>query len=251
MKKYKIKKKKILIIGIILFFFILIYIIGNSKNNYSKIEKITNEIGIFFEKIFIPKPESISNDINNGINEEIEKELNELKKILELDETKYNFIHANVIKRENDWYQTMTINKGEKDGIKLDMAVISSNNLIGRIIKTTNSSSVVKLLSASSNDMKVAVTIKTSDSEIHGILDDYLENENLIQVNNVLKTANIEIGNKVYTNGLGGIYPSGIYIGEVVDIKEDSLGLNKILKVKTNTSYDNIRFVSVVDRGLK
>jgi len=249
MKKYKMKKKKIFVVGLILFFFILIYMLGSRNNNYLVIEEITHEVGSYFERILISKQEKVSNNITGGINEQLESEINELKKMLNLNINNYKFIHANVIRRDNDWYHEITIDKGKKDGIKLDMAVISNNGLIGRVIKTTNSSSVIKLLSSSSSDMKVAVTVKTNDDEINGIIDNYLENEKLIQVNNILKTANIEIGNKVYTNGLGGIYPSGIYIGEVVDILQDDLGLNKILKVKTDTSFSNIRYVSVIDRS--
>jgi len=249
MKKYKIKKKNFFVVGFIVFFFILIYMFGSGKKNYLVIEKITHELGSYFEKIFISKKENISNNVIVSINEQLESEVNELKKMLDLDINNYKFIHANVIKRDVDWYHEITIDKGKKDGIKLDMAVISNNGLIGRIIKTTNSSSVIKLLSSSNSDMKVAITVKTNDNEINGIIDDYLENEKLIQVNNILKTANIEIGDKVYTNGLGGIYPSGIYIGEVVDVLQDDLGLNKILKVKTDTSFSNIRYVSVIDRS--
>lgn len=249
MKKDRIKKKNLIIIGAIIFFFILIYILETRNKNYSKIEEITHEIGSYFEKILIFKQEPLSNNIINGINNELENEVNELKKILELDNSNYKLIHASVIKRNNDWYQELTIDKGKKDGINLDMAVISSNGLIGRVIKTTNSSSVIKLLSASGSDMKVSVTINTNNDSIYGLIDDYLESERLIRVNNVSKMANVELGNKVYTSGLGELYPAGIYIGEVVEINEDELGLNKILKVKADTSYDNIKFVSVIDRS--
>lgn len=251
MKNNKIKKKNFIIVGVSVFFFILIYILVHRNGDYLIIERITHEVGSYFERIFIFRQDNISDNITSGINKELEDEVNELKKMLELDVSEYKFIHANVIKRDIDWYQEITIDKGENDGIKLDMAVVSNSGLIGRVIKTTQSSSVIKLLSSSSNDMKVAVTIKNLENEVYGILDDYLEKDDLIQVNNVLKTANIEVGNKVYTNGLGGIYPSGIYIGEVVSIEEDNLGLNKILKVKTDTSYDKLRFVSVIDRSLK
>jgi len=249
MRKSKVKKKRLIIISIIVFLFILIYIVGTKPGNYNQIEKITHDIGSYIERIFIFNQEPLESNIITGINNELEKEVNELKKMLNLEVSNYKLIHANVIKRDDDWYQEITINKGEKDGVKEEMAVVSNNGLIGRIVKTTNSSSVVKLISASGSDMKVSVTINNIDSNIHGIIDDYLETEGLIQVNNVLKTANIEIGNKVYTSGLGGIYPSGIYVGKVVDIKEDKLGLNKILKIKTDTSYDNIKFVTVIDRS--
>ena len=217
--------------------------------NYSKIEKIFHDIGTGIESIFIPKSKEYSQNLIEGINRELESENEELKKMLELNSEEYQLIHANVIKREIDWYQEITINKGEKDGIEVDMAVVSNQGLIGRITKTGYSSSVVKLLTASSNDMKIAVDIKNNEQSIHGIIDDYLEEESLLQVNNISKNSEISVEDKVYTNGLGGIYPSGIYIGTVVEITYDSLGLNKIIKVKPDATYDVLRYVSVVDRG--
>ena len=242
----KVKIKKYILLISVTFVFILICIFYSNKN-YSKIEKISHEIGGYIEKKLIPTNFEFDN-VNDGINKELELELNELKQMLNLKESSYKFIQASVIKRDTNWYQEITIDKGEKDGIKSDMAVVSNDSLIGRVTKTTYSNSTVKLLTTNNNDMKVSVTIKTPNTEAHGIIDAYLEKENALKVNNVLKTSDIDIGAIVYTDGLGGIYPAGIYVGEVVEVTEDSLGLNKILKVKTS-SYDNIRFVSVIDRS--
>lgn len=252
LKKKKHKKNKILIISIIvsLLFILVLYTVTQNRN-YSKIEKIIRDIGVELESFFIPDANNYRQNLIDGVIKELEEENLELKKMLELNLEEYNVINANVIKREIDWYQEITINKGEKDGIKVDMAVISNQGLIGRISKTGYSSSVVKLLTASSNDMKVAVDIKNETEIVHGIIDDYLEDESLIQVNNVSKNSDIKLEDKVYTNGLGGIYPSGIYIGKVVEITSDSLGLNKIVKVKPDTSYDKLRYVSVIDRKVK
>lgn len=250
LKKKKYQKKQILIIVITVFLIIIsVFHTITKGNNYLKLEKIVHDIGVKLESIFIPKVKNYSNNLIDGINKEILEENKELKKILELDLNQYHLIHADVIRRKINWYQELTINKGEKDGIKVEMAVISNQGLIGKIIKTGNTFSVVKLLSSNSNDMKIAVDIKNEDEYIHGILDGYLENESLIQINNVSKISEIKLGNKVYTNGLGGIYPAGIYIGQVVEVTTDTLGLNKIVKVKPDSSYDKLRYVSVVDRG--
>lgn len=247
-KKKKYKQNKILVVSIIFFLLFMLMTFSTINNNYSKIEKIIRDIGVGIGSIFIPKTKEYSQNLIEGINQELEEENIQLKKMLELNDEEYVFIHANVIKREIDWYQEITIDKGEKDGIKVDMAVISNQGLIGRISKTGYTSSVVKLLTANSSDMKVAVDIKNDTGIVHGIIDDYLENESLIQVNNISKNYEIKLEDKVYTNGLGGIYPSGIYIGKVVEITSDSLGLNKIVKVKPDTSYDSLRYVSIIDR---
>ena len=56
------------------------------------------------------------------------------------------------------------------------------------------------------------------------------------------------VGDKVYTNGLGGIYPSGIYIGQVSKIDNDSLGLQKQALVSIGTDYDTIRYIEVLSK---
>ena len=244
-KKRNRKNKRIYLIIIIIILLTLIYVSASNKKNYLFIEKIFHEIGNRLENIFIPKELSINEELINGINFELESELNDLKKIVGLEQDNYSFIYAKVIERDINWYNEIIINKGENDGIKEDMAVISTQGLIGRIIKTTANTSTIKLLT--SNDVKVSVYIKTDTEEYHGIIDSYLE-EGLIQINNVVKNSDIKVGNSIYTSGLGNIYPEGVYIGKVVAINYDSLGLSKIVKVKTDTSYDKIFYVGVVDR---
>lgn len=237
--------KKILIIVLVVFCFVL----GSIKINYLKLEELTHEVGMYFQKKILFDRDKIDNKVIDGINYQLEDEVNELRKMLELDINNYKFIHANIIKRENDWYNELVINKGKNDGINLDMAVISNNTLIGRVVDVTKSSSVVRLITSNSNDMKVSVVVKGNNDNIYGLIDGYIENEGLIKVNSILKTANIKVGDSIYTSGLGDVYPEGIYIGEVVKIEDDSLGLSKILKIKNDTSYNNIKYVSVIDRS--
>lgn len=248
-RKKNHKKIKVLILSILCFSILIgLSIFFSQERNYSKVEKVIRDMGVHLKSFFLPKPEPYSPYLLEGIQQQLEEENMELKKMLELNSEKYQFIHATVISRDLDWYQEITINKGEKDGIQLDMAVISNQGLIGRVSKTAYSSSVVKLLTASSDDMKIAVDIQSGEEKIHGIIDDYLEEEDVIQVNNISKNKEIKLDDKVYTNGLGGIYPSGIYVGKVVDIAYDSLGLNKIVKVKPDSSYDILRYVTVIGR---
>lgn len=242
--KYKKKQKKYFITILVIVLLLLLIYIFNNKKTYFKIEELTHDLGIYLEDIITPKVTVNYKETISGINKELEKENNELKKMLELKEKSYKIIHADVIKRDNSWYQELTINKGKKTGIDIDMAVISNDRLIGRISSVSELSSTVKLIS--SNDIKVAVDIDNEVEKYHGIIDNYLESESMLQINNIPKNSNIEVGNKVYTNGLGGIYPTGIYIGLVEAIDYDNLGLNKIIKVKY--SYNDIRFVSIIGR---
>ena len=247
-RKYKKKKDYLIkIIIIIISLFLLVYFFA-SKEKVLKIESFFNNIGANIEDFFIPDTKVNLGNVISGINRELEEENNELKSLLELKQDNYVFITADVIKRNIDWYCELTINKGKNDGIKEDMAVVVEDGLIGRIKTVTKDSSIVTLISCNSSNIKVAVDVKTSENTYHGIIDSYLD-DGLIQVSNINKTSDIKLNDKVYTNGLGGIFPSGIYIGEVVEITTDSLGLSKVIKIKSETNYDKIRYVSVITRG--
>lgn len=250
-RKQKRKKTIVLTCIFVLSFFIWVYGISNQERGKFKLGNIVQDIGVRIESFFIPKMNEYDQNLFDGINQQLEEENNELKKMLELEFDNYHIVHANVISREIDWYQEIIIDKGEKDGIKQDMAVISNQGLIGRISEVRRSSSVIKLLTSNSNDMKIAVDIQTETEAIHGIINGYLHSESSISIDSISKNSDIKIGDKVYTNGLGGIYPSGIYIGQIVEIDYDSLGLNKIAKVKSDSSYDVLRYVTIIDRGKK
>lgn len=247
--KRKYKNKKIYLIKIVvgICLFLLVYFFATKENEW-KIEKFLNNIGTNIEDFFIPNNKVNLDNIIVGINRELEEDNNELKSLLELKQDNYTFINADVINRKIDWYCELTINKGKNDGIEEDMAVVSQDGLIGRIKTLTKNSSVVTLISCNNSNIKVAVDVKTSEDTYHGIIDSYSDN-GLIQVSNINKISDIKLKDKVYTNGLGGIFPSGIYIGEIVEITTDSLGLSKVVYVKPRANYDKIRYVSVINRG--
>ena len=69
-----------------------------------------------------------------------------------------------------------------------------------------------------------------------------------MEVEGISNTKNVSIGNKVYTSGLGGIFPSGILIGEVSDITTDSYDLAKLIKVRPSVDFNDINYVSVLKR---
>lgn len=242
--KKRFKKKYLISLIIIIFLLIFIYLSNNRYSNYTYIEKVFQSLIAHIEKVIVPEV-NIDNLVITGINKELENENNELKKILDLNIDNYNFIHATVIKRDIDWFNEIKIDKGEDSGIRIDMAVISNGGLIGKVIKTGKNFSIVKLLSSNSNDMKVSVSIKNNNDTYHGILNGYLNQSLSI---NTSKDSKIEIGNEVYTNGLGGIYPAGIYIGKIDSITQDKLGLENNILVKKEFSFDTLRYVSVVTR---
>lgn len=245
-KKRKRNKRYLLSILIIFILLGFIYFFANKHNNYGYIEKWFKGIIVKIENFIIPNVVVNYDNVISGINNELQNENNDLKEMLELEKSNYSFIHAKVVERNINWYQEIKINKGSNNGIKTDMAVVSNNGLIGKITKVGDNFSIVKLLSSNSNDMKVSVNIVNDTESYHGILNGYNVDDGTLLIINVPKESKITIDDLVYTSGLGGVYPAGIYIGKVVDITYDQFGLEKNIKVRKDSSYDTLRYVSII-----
>ena len=255
-KKKNTKQKKIagIIIGILL---IIISITISSR--VSKVEMILKDTTIIFNKVVmypftslkkgINKPATKSYLIQKNVNSSLEKEIQELKDALELNKTltEYEPINATVLSRNKSyWFNTITIDKGKKSGIKEDMAVITKNGLIGKISKVSNYSSEIKLITSDDINFKVSIAIKTNEIDNYAILNGYDKKTSLIKATGIDKTTEINIGDTVLTSGLGGMFPSGIYIGTVEKIESDKYNLSKIVSIKTSQNFNDIHYVTIL-----
>ena len=186
-----------------------------------------------------------------GIENELRLEIEELKKLNDLSSTLTDFdkVSATIIERNRMyWFNTITINKGSKDGIKENMAVVSSKGLVGKINKVSSTTSDIKLLTTSDINNKISVMIKNDEDNIYGIMSGYNINDNYLEVTSINKDVDNLKDSLVYTSGMGGIFPSGIIIGKVKGIKKDKYDVSKIIEVVPLTNFNDIRFVNVLIR---
>ncbi len=181
----------------------------------------------------------------NSMEEEIDKlkELTNIENVL----TEFDYLNATVIERNREyWFNTLTINKGYNNGIILDMAVIDSKGLIGRITSVRNNTSDIKLITTNDVNSKVSVVIKDSEN-IYGITKGYDSKNDLLKVI-ISDNKNILKGTKVETTGMGGIFPKGILVGEVEDVIKDSDDVGNIVLVKLASDIKDVQYVSVIQR---
>ena len=184
-------------------------------------------------------------------NVELRRQIDALKNELNIDYTltDYEYLNATVTSRSvGYWYNTITINKGSYNGIEKDMVVINSKGLIGRVIKTSTFTSDVRLITTSETNNKISVHISNGDNNLYGLINNYDYSKNLLEVEGISNTKDVDIGDFVYTSGLGGIFPSGILIGSVSEITTDSYDLAKIIMVKPSVDFSDINYVSVLKR---
>ena len=260
MYKKEKKRKKIWIILIVVIgcFFLLFYSLTSSRGQ-GPVESFLKDAAVLIQKVVMfpftalnaEKGEDATESytIQKNINVHLEEEIEQLRKALDLNQTLtgYETVNATVISRNKSyWYQTLTIDKGKKEGLKENMVAITKDGLIGKLQNVTNYSSEIKLITSNDINNKVSVSIATTEGETDAILSGYDEEKGLVMVSGVDNQAPIKIGDSVTTSGLGGMFPREIYIGTVEEITNDKYGLSKTLGIKTNQNFNNIHYVTIL-----
>ena len=206
---------------------------------------------IYFPVQAVSGEVEIDSEVEAGLIAELQREIQELKEINGLSSTltEFDSVTALVLNRNRMyWFNTITINLGSDAGIEEDMAVISGEGLIGRVQKVSKNTSEIKLITTNDINSKISVTIQSADDTIYGIMSGYDSQENLLEISSTNKDIENLEGSKVYTSGMGGIFPSGILIGEVFKIEEDKYDVSKTIKVTPASNFSNFRFVKVLIR---
>lgn len=218
--------------------------IFNLFSDFQELEKIKEENDIL--KTSIDRNSAIETE-----NIELRRQIEALKEELNIDYvlTDYEYLNATVVSRNiGYWYNTLTIDKGSHNGIEPDMVVVNSTGLIGKVISTTNFTSEVRLITTSDTNNKISVSITNGENKLNGLINGYDYEKKTLEVEGISNTEEVAIGDKVYTSGLGGIFPSGILIGTVESINTDEYDLAKIINVKPSADFDDINYVSILKR---
>ena len=247
LKNMKKSKKIIIFLTVLIVISLSLTYSLNLNKEPNKVEILFKNITTSLKTIFINDNLKEYNKISHGIKINNEEEIKELKKMLELKDkySSYTLINGTVILRNKNYYlSTLEIDIGSNNGVRKNMAVITSDGLIGKINKVYNNSSEVKLISKSGNKYKTSIIIKAKERDYVGIIDG-IEN-NLIEIKDISKDSDIEIGDEIITSGMENEIPKGIYIGKVKKIKSNKYNLSKKIYIESNVDFNKIHYVSVV-----
>lgn len=191
-------------------------------------------------------------DLINSERLELKKEVADMKKTLDLNHVlgESSYLNATVINRNlGYWYNTVTIDKGSNNGVKKDMAVIVSEGLVGKVVKTTKFNSTVKLLTSDDVNNKISVKIQVAkDKYVYGLLSGYNKKHHTFTVEGIAENIDIPTNSVVSTTGMGDIFPSGIVVGKVKAVKTDNFDLAKTVEVVGSVDFDDLSYVTILKR---
>jgi len=160
----------------------------------------------------------------NQMLRDLEVENNRLRRALGYRERSvFKLVPARIVARDAaTWWSTVKIDKGFEDGIEPDMPVLTEDGLVGKT--TTVSKNMSTILLIADENCKVAAMIEGSREQ--GIVKGTRTSSNTmpeITLNFLSKNADLKSGQKVYSSGVGGVFPSGVYIGQVKEFKAHPL----------------------------
>jgi len=126
-------------------------------------------------------------------------------------------------------FRTLTIDKGTREGVRVDMAVIAPAGIVGRVVLPTSRAAKVQLLI----DRNAAAGALVERSRAQGVVTG--GGDNRLRMDYVSEVADVIVGDLVVTSGIDGIYPKGYVIGQVESVE------------KSGTSYKTITIRPAVD----
>jgi len=174
-------------------------------------------------------------------------DLERYKQLLGLAETynQYETIGANIIAKDSSgYYASFTVDKGEKDGILVDMNVIAGNGLVGIVTEVGPNYAIVQSI-IDDNSYVSARVLKTSDECIVcGNLT--LLDSGFISVTDLSINSEVKNNYKVYTSDLSEKYLPNIFIGYISDIKTDADGLSKKGYLTPVVDFEHLSTVLII-----
>ena len=179
-------------------------------------------------------------------------ELIERNKLLErsdnliefLDKDERPFVIAKVIGYDaTQWSKVIFINRGTNHKVQKNSSVMNNAGVIGHVIHSSPNSSKVLLIT----DGRSAVDSLFQETRESGIT--VGTGENICEMKFVPISAKINLGDKVISSGLGGVFPKGLVVGRVVDIVKQSQELFQDIMVEPSADLSNIEEVIVLLRN--
>lgn len=175
--------------------------------------------------------------------EELVVENQKLRKLLGLKQGGYKFklIPAEIVARSpSNWFEGVLINKGTKDGLKEDMAVINTQGVVGRTVEVGRNTAKVLLLT----DPESAISAIDQRSRDMGVVIGQSVDPPLIKY--ILSTAQIQEGDLVVTGGMSEVFPKGLKVGKVSKVEKNDYDIFQKVEIQPAVDFGKLGELFVI-----
>ena len=178
--------------------------------------------------------------------EDLTAENDRLRSLLSLKETsKYKVLTARIIGRDPSvWFDSSIINRGSLDGVKLNMPVVTDGGLIGRVTAVGPLTAQFDLITRDKSGVG-GIVGEVGSSNVLGVVAGTSKRD-LVEMKYVQGSADVQAGQVVYTTGQDGIYPAGLRIGEIVEVRSGSATVPHQIFIRPSAGINSIKEVGVL-----
>ncbi|MEZ4515451.1 MAG: rod shape-determining protein MreC [Chloroflexota bacterium] len=154
----------------------------------------------------------------------------------------YRRITADVIAYDtNPAVRSLMIDKGRDDGVRVGQPVEGPRGLVGQIYRVSNDAAQVALITETAS----AIPVRLGDSRATGVLRGGGRG-NPPTIDWIDLTTPVEVGELVYTSGLGGKFPPDLVIGRVIDVERNEAELFQSAIVQPATDFNSLETLFVI-----
>ncbi|MDO4605338.1 MAG: rod shape-determining protein MreC [Helcococcus sp.] len=160
-----------------------------------------------------------------------------------------NALDAKLIMFDNDSrFSQFMIDKGSLSGVRVGDEIVSSygmndkntlGSLVGRVIEVNDNTAIV----SSIYDDKFNINFQHDKSNTIGVIRN--RDDGKLEAY-MLETADIKLGDSVYTSGTGGLYQRGLYIGKIIKVKMSEDSLNQLVTIESPVNFAKLYEVFVL-----
>ncbi len=222
----------------------------------SPVTTISSSISNYFISISSLRSAQSENDMLKQRVQELEVEVKQksdlsaenerLRSLLQLKETsKYKVLTARIIGRDPSvWFDSSIINRGSLDGVTLNMAVVTNGGLVGRVTAVGPLTSQVDLITYNKTGVG-GIIGEVGTSNALGVVTG-TSKKDLLEMNYVPGSVDVQVGQPVFTTGQDGIFPPGLKIGEIVSVVTGSATTPHQIQIQPAAKLNSMQEVGVL-----
>jgi rod shape-determining protein MreC len=161
------------------------------------------------------------------------------------DQSPLKLVPAQVVGRDpSAWFDTVILNRGSLDGVKLNNPVVSNGALVGRVTAVSPLTSQVTLITKNKSGLGGVIGELGGSSAIGVVAGS--GRRDMLQMGYVPGSVAVTVGEFVFTTGQDGIFPAGLKIGTVAEVETGSTGEPHVISVEPSAKLFSIQEVAVV-----
>jgi rod shape-determining protein MreC len=150
-------------------------------------------------------------------------------------------VAAQVIGRDaTNWYRAIILNKGEGDGIKPDMGVITPAGVVGRVVKTSSATAIVLLVTDPNNAIAGLIQRTRDEGIVEGT------QQGFAKLKYIPLLSGVKDGDRVVTSGLVGGFPRGLAIGTITRIDKEEGALFQTAELTPEVDLGRVEEVLII-----